>query len=335
MLAYAFTNLTRKDFASVDAEKFDNLHNLFAAILSKGIGRQLKQGLHREYLSRTEDLATLRGKIQLQGTMKNLIAGRRKLTCEFDELSENNLLNRILKTTAILLLRHGEVDEKYKSVLKKELSFFSNVDKISPKKIRWEKIYFLKNNQSYRLPIGICRLILDGMILTTDDGEYKLAKFLDGLSMNRLYEKFLLEYFRKHFPQLKAQRSQISWALDDGYKNLLPIMKTDVTLSHEDKILIIDAKYYSHTTQKNFNAHTIHSGNLYQIFSYVKNLAFTSDKKISGMLLYARTDDKIQPDHVYKMSGNKIGVKTLDLNKNFSEISAQLDEIVEKIFPMK
>ena len=112
-------------------------------------------------------------------------------------------------------------------------------------------------------------------------------------------------------------------------------MKTDVTLSHEDKILIIDAKYYSHTTQKNFNAHTIHSGNLYQIFSYVKNLAYNSDKKISGMLLYARTDDAIQPDHVYHMSGNKICVKTLDLNKNFSEISAQLDKIVEKIFPMK
>ena len=245
------------------------------------------------------------------------------------------MLNRILKTTAILLLRHGEVDEKYKSILKKELSFFSSVDKIPPDSIRWEKILWLKNNQSYRLPIGICRLILDGMILTTDDGEYKLAKFLDDLSMNLLYEKFLLEYFRKHFPQLKAHRLQISWALDDDCKNLLPIMKTDVTLSHEDKILIIDAKYYSHTTQKNFNAHTIHSGNLYQIFSYVKNLAFTSDKKISGMLLYARTDDKIQPDHVYKMSGNKISVKTLDLNKNFSEISAQLDEIVEKIFPKK
>lgn len=33
------------------------MHNLFAAILAKGIGRQLKQGLYREYLNRKEDVA--------------------------------------------------------------------------------------------------------------------------------------------------------------------------------------------------------------------------------------------------------------------------------------
>jgi hypothetical protein len=35
--------------------------------------------------------------------------------------------------------------------------------------------------------------------------------------------------------------------------------------------LIIDAKFYSHTTQMQYNIHTLHSNNLYQIFTYVKN----------------------------------------------------------------
>jgi 5-methylcytosine-specific restriction enzyme subunit McrC len=50
------------------------------------------------------------------------------------------------------------------------------------------------------------------------------------------------------------------------------------------------------------------------------------------MLLYAATDEAIQPDNRYRMSGNQISVKTLDLNKNFSEISAQLNRIVEDHF---
>ena len=50
------------------------------------------------------------------------------------------------------------------------------------------------------------------------------------------------------------------------------------------------------------------------------------------MLLYARTNELLAPDEVYHISGNKISVQTLDLNKEFSFISAQLDQIVEDQF---
>lgn len=50
------------------------------------------------------------------------------------------------------------------------------------------------------------------------------------------------------------------------------------------------------------------------------------------MLLYAATDEPIHLDNEYQMSGNRISVKTLDLNREFSEISNQLNEIVLKFF---
>ena len=49
------------------------------------------------------------------------------------------------------------------------------------------------------------------------------------------------------------------------------------------------------------------------------------------MLLYAKTESEIQPDSTYQMTGNKISVKTLDLNKKFSIIAKQLDDIVSLI----
>ena len=123
--------------------------------------------------------------------------------------------------------------------------------------------------------------------------------------------------------------------MDDGIGTLLPAMQSDVMLTHGNRVLIIDAKYYAHTTQTQYDVHTLHSANLYQIFTYVKNKdAEFGDRPhtVSGMLLYARTDEAIQLDKTYQMSGNKISVRTLDLNQNFSEISAQLNAIVSEHF---
>ena len=334
MLSYAFTTLDQGGYEDVATETFENMHNLFAAILEKGISRQLKQGLYRVYLNRQEDMLVVRGKIDMPGTIQNCFARKRVLTCEYDDLSENNLLNQILKTTVMLLLRHAQVDPKYKNDLKKDMLFFSNVDTINPSTIRWSAIRFQRNG-NYRMLIGLCQLILEGMLLTTDSGEYKLASFLDDQCMHRLYEKFILEYYAKECSQVTARTSQIPWALDDGLGRMLPVMESDIMLTRGNEVLIIDAKYYTHTTQTRYKVYTLHSGNLYQIFTYVKNKDTEfGDRphKVSGMLLYAATDEAIQPDNSYQMSGNKISVKTLDLNRDFSEIAAQLNAIVEDHF---
>ncbi len=335
MLSYAFTTLNQSNYEDVKKEEFENIHNLFAAILARGISQQLKQGLYREYLDKKEDLSVVRGKIDMQGTIKNKMVRKHILTCEYDELSENNLFNQILKTTVLLLLRHEEVNEEHKYDLKKEMLFFSNVDIIDISNVKWSSIRFQRNNQTYRMLITICQLIVEGMLITTEQGEYKMASFVDEQRMCRLYEKFILEYYSKTFPELSVKASQIPWALDDGLGTMLPVMQSDITLSKDKNVLIIDAKYYSHTTQQQFDKHTIHSNNLYQIFTYVKNkdMDYKGDKRIvSGLLLYAKTDEEIQPDNVYQMSGNKISVKTLDLNCYFKTITDSLDKIVFEHF---
>lgn len=335
MLSYAFMTLNQEEYESIEKEEFENIHNLFTAILSKGIGRQLKQGLYKEYINKQEDLPVVRGKINMPGTMKKALEKKKMISCEYDELSENNLLNQILKTTSIILLRHGSVQKEYREEMKKKMLLFSGVDEIDPYSIRWSSIKFQRNNHSYRILISVCQLILEGMLLTTEEGEHKLASFVDEQRMHRLYERFILEYYIKEHPELKTSPSQINWALDDGIGTMLPIMQSDIMLEKGETILIIDAKYYSKTTQSQHDSHSLISSNLYQIFTYVKNKAEENKEdgySVSGMLLYAATDEAIQPDETYQMSGNQISVKTLNLNADFSEISKQLDKIVEKHF---
>lgn len=224
---------------------------------------------------------------------------------------------------------------KYKDDLKKKMLYFSNVEIIEPTGIKWSSIRFQRNNQTYRMLVSICQLIIEGMLITTDSGDYRLASFVDEQRMCRLYEKFILEYYSRHYPELSVSASQIPWSLDDGIGTMLPVMQSDIHLQRGNTVLIIDAKYYSHTTQSQFDKHTIHSNNLYQIFTYVKNRSYQFGEEkntVSGMLLYAKTEEEIQPDNVYQMHGSQISVKTLDLNQPFAEIANQMDRIVESHF---
>ena len=183
--------------------------------------------------------------------------------------------------------------------------------------------------------IFICYLVINKFLQDPTTSSYKAQDFSDK-KMNTLYEKFILEYYRKHYPDLCANASHVTWQLgpDDNSKDL-PNMITDVTLSCGENILIIDAKYYTEATQENYGVEKLRSANLYQIFTYVKNKAYEGPSKtVSGMLLYAQTATLSTPlNSSFNMSGNKISVKSLDLNCKFPLIEAQLDRIVQEHFP--
>lgn len=202
-----------------------------------------------------------------------------------------------------------------------------------------DSLMYQRNNKNYEMLINICYFVLDGMLQTTDKGNYKMMTFSDE-HMHRLYEKFVLEYFKRHHSYLSEVRAaQVKWNLatdtEESMIRFLPAMQTDIFLRYKEKVLIIDTKYYGNSMQKQYDKVTIHSGNMYQIFTYVKNQDVENNGRVSGMLLYAKTEEAITPDCSFVIGGNKISVKTVDLNKEFKLIAAQLDKIAEDYFGKK
>lgn len=333
MLAYAFQVLREQRYRDVATEEFANTAELCAAMLTCGISSQLKRGLGREYVDRTEALSFLRGKIEVSESVKTRSVLRQQMVYSYDELSVDTLMNRILKATCWLLLR-SDISKARKKELKRLMVFFADVGDIDLARVDWH-MRFDRNNQTYRMLMSVCWLVTKGLLQTQANGSSRLMDFLDDQRMSRLYEKFVLEYYRREHPELSADASYIRWALDDSFGDMLPAMKSDITLTRGSAVLIIDAKYYSHTMQQQYDKRSVHSGNLYQIFTYVKNKEAElagADHEVSGMLFYARTDEEIQPDATYHMSGNRISVRTLDLGLPFEDIRSQLDSIVAEHF---
>ena len=332
MLAYAFQELRQNNYAEIEGEKFDDIYDLFAEILARGISYQLKQGLYREYVARNESLQTVMGKIDINGTIAQRMRNSQQRACNYDELSENNNYNQILVTTASILIRHSEVKKERKSQLKKLMLFFQNVQPIDIHSIRWNTLRFDRNNRNYRMLLYICYFIVSEWLMTTDEGKFKIHEFSDD-HMCRLFEKFVLEYYKKHHSELKPCAAQIEWNIDKEMStaNVLPIMQTDILLTIGERTLIIDTKYYGHTMQKQYGKFTLHSQNFYQIQAYVNNYDVGHTGKVDGMLLYAKTQEQIVPDEeVPFRDGNIYYFKTLNLNSDFNTIRKRLDSFVMK-----
>lgn len=330
MLAYAFQELRQNNYAEIESETFDDIYDLFAEILVRGISYQLKQGLYREYVAKNESMQTIRGKIDLNGTISNRVRNNRQVVCDYDELSENNVFNQIVLTAATILIRHSDVKKDKKAKLKQLILFFQNVQPIDIRNIHWNTLRFDRNNKNYRMLVYLCYFILREWLMTTEDGKYKMREFSDD-HMCRLFEKFVLEYYKKHHPELKACAAQIGWNVveDATDTSVLPIMQTDVLLSIGERTLIVDTKYYSKIMQEQYGKETLRNNHLYQIRTYVDEYDRDHHHNVDGMLLYAKTkNDDFDDATITHRDGYTLYIRTLNLNTDFEAIKNRLDSFI-------
>ena len=331
MLAYAFSLLRENKIEELcDREEFENTADLLAAMLENGINKLIKRGLNKAYIEEKDSLNCLCGKIDISESIKRQTMIKQQLVCSYDDFTINSYFNQIIKTTIIVLIR-SDIGVSRKKSLRNLLIFFKDIDELNPYDINWGQTYN-RNNEYYRMLLSICYLVIKGLLQSSSGNKYKLNRFFDDNQMHKLYEKFILEYYRKEYPSLNVSAAQIPWWLDEESDSLLPVMQSDITIKQGNKVLIIDAKYYSRNTATRFEKRTLISCNLYQIFTYVKNLDKDRNGNVSGMLLYAQPDDDLVLDSTYRMSGNNISVKTLNLDLPFADIAKQLDEIVVNEF---
>nr|WP_083580464.1 hypothetical protein [Parolsenella massiliensis] len=329
MLAYAFRDVRMLSDAAFGDEAFSGVEDMYCELLLRSANSLLKRGLETTTQNCVEKPSRPRGRINFPQSIRCRVRGDRSLVCEYDVTSRDTYLNAILKT-ALCSLENCEIEQNRKRGLRRTISRFFEVGALDPKKIEWPDQY-PRSLEWYRIPIELSRLVLMHRI-QSDGGSSVMAGLVDSLTMPRLFERFVFEYYRREHREWAVSAPYIKWDIDDESTDYLPIMKTDITLQRARRSLIVDTKYYENAMQEHFGSVSQRSTNLYQIYTYVKNYrAFRpAHEKVSGLLLYAKTDESTLPDQFYSISGNEIGVRTVDLSACFDDIRKELDEIPKR-----
>jgi len=168
-------------------------------------------------------------------------------------------------------------------------------------------------------------------------GTTTFADFLQDTKMRSLFQKFALNFYRRERPDLAVGGEVIKWdatAETEEDWALLPQMVTDITLRSDAKTWVIDTKFYEEALTGRFDADRLISANLYQIFSYLRNLEKNGgqDAVAEGILLYPCSGVELRAG--YMIQGHRIRAVTVNLDNEWSEIKAELLDIVGAAVPI-
>lgn len=110
---------------------------------------------------------------------------------------------------------------------------------------------------------------------------------------------------------------------------LLPTMTTDIHLKKGDRRIIIDTKYYKETLQEHHGKQSIHSRDLYPIFSYLKNSEACGSEysNAEGILFYPAVGEKLA--FKTNIEGHPVQTVTVNLDQPWQNISADLLGILQ------
>lgn len=332
LLIYAWDYLDEGGLVNVEDIDGTELVDLYAAVLWSGVRHLSRRGLHQDYVDFEEDIAGIRGRINVAVTARRMLAQHGRAQCIYDELHVDTLPNQILLATTRLLLRSNQLD----SALRKEgLAIergLRQITQIPLSNRTFRSLQLYRSNRTYRFVLDLCRLIVDMSFVTEARGDVQFRDFLrDPKALAALYEKFLFNFYRREKPDAEIRSDRIRWdavSSDDPELSLLPVMQTDISMRTTDRTLVIDAKFYENTLQARFGSETVHSHNLYQLFAYLQNLRARGEQasSIEGMLLYPTITADLRKE--YRILGHNIGVATVDLCRPWQDIKARLLELV-------
>lgn len=330
MLSYAWDILKPNNIKEkVEKINFDNIYNLLGSMLVNSVSKLVKKGLFHEYITIQDKVCRVKGQLKFNEMINQQCLISKKVVCEFDEFSTNNSLNGIIKYTLFLLLHNKDLDTSIKKDIKLLYLRFANIDFVKPEKNVRKNIIFNKINNNYILPYNISCLIYDGLLAKENGSEIEFGSFIKDSQMAKVFEKFVLNYYKKTTSKpLLAYSPIIPWQ-EEEKSVLLPIMRTDIVIENRQKNiqLIIDTKYYSQILRnRNYSDEKkLISNNMYQINTYVEQSSFNG--KVIGMLLYPL--NTIAVNDKFTLKGKEIHVRTIDLTAEWIEIKRFLDNILQ------
>lgn len=334
LLSYAWNKLDEAEKMEISADDYKDALNLLGRVLVTGSNHLLKKGLDKSYITVTEEYPGIKGKINFKESLNKQLFHQGKAICTFDEFSSDVLHNQILKSVLRKLTRFPQLDRKLKNQVWECFYRFNEMEEIDIQLYHFKKVRIHRNNYAYDFLMRVCRMIIENSVLDENDGTYQFKDFTrNEKAMAALFEDFVRNFYTKEQKHYRVRREDIQWQAESLYNSplsLLPKMQTDITLESKEHKLIIDTKYYRQTLSIHYDTEKFHSNNLYQIYSYLKNVENDgrnlNNANCDGMLLYPTTQKEIEAS--YKMGNHNLKVSTVNLAETWDHIHDRLLHLI-------
>jgi 5-methylcytosine-specific restriction enzyme subunit McrC len=332
LLAYAFRDLQLQPVAKRSAEPFISQADFMVHLLTVAVERLVTRGLQRNYIRHEEPIRGLKGKLDIQTTLRRQLQANGQTHCIFDEFHHDIIENQLLRGTLKKCLSAKNVSRETRGRAYALWRSLEGVRDIRPRDTLFSRLRANFNNRDYQFPLQLARLINRLVIINEEDGSaiFKDVTF-DDKEMAVIFEQFLFNLLKREQQAYRVDRRHVQW--HDVYASehdlkMLPIMRTDIVLHDRQRLLVIDAKFYREALKGWYGTERLRSTNLYQIMEYVENIApAVSQDRVDGMLLYPVTEARFSYD--FRIRGRNIMIRSVDLAQDWTEIRHEILSLID------
>ena len=314
---------------------FDRAEDLFSCLLTRGVERLARRGLDRSYLAREDELQGVRGKIELNVTLKRGSLIRHRLVCSFDDLSVDVVHNQIIAATLGNLSACSSIGKALHRDIQMAMSRMRGVSEVTLSRRLFAGVQLDRNRRQYRFLVNICRLLYDLHFVDQSTGQVSFADAdLDKMKLWQVFERFAARFYDKHQRVYCVRpQTEVNWwdlrPLTKSSEGRIPVMKPDLVLEGADRRLIIDTKYYGDGGLGDETNARLHSGHLYQLFAYVVNREMSNEggPVHEGILLYPTVGDETRID--FLTHGRRFQARSVDLGSDWESIHSTMLQVID------
>jgi 5-methylcytosine-specific restriction enzyme subunit McrC len=335
LLCYAWDNLEEADtVATEELGDFHRLEDLFGTVLARGVVRVARRGLDRNYIEFEEELAGVRGRIEISETIKRTSLLRNRLVCSFEDLSTDVVHNQIIAATLDLLIRHEHLDSGVRSEVRRARSRMIGVSTIRLSRQLFSRVQLDRNRRAYRFLLNVCRLLFDSCLVDQRTGQTQFSGVdLDRLVMWRVFEAFAARFYEKESDFDVRAQTQLKWfglrTVGPTSERRVPLMMPDLLLEGASRRIILDTKYYKSGGLRDEEDAKLDAGNLYQLFAYVMNRerSHPEGPAHEGILLYPTVGQETRVEFVTHK--RRFQARSVDLGRPWPEIHRAMLEVLQ------
>ena len=250
-----------------------DLLEIYIRLFAERLVQELRCGVIRRYKNRVGNLNLLKGKLLVGHNSRVNAAHDERFFCRYEEFTEDNPYNRILKAAVRILIRVCRSTQSMQ-LLKIGLITLDDVEDVRSRAEDVDRLAIDRTVQRYRLLLVMARVFLAGRTHDlTAGGAEQLSLIFD---MNKLFEEVVFVSLRRGLAretgdyQVRAQGPARNLLMCE--KKRLQYLKPDITVWKERSITcVLDTKWKRlDPGKKNLG---VSPTDVYQMFAYAKQYA--------------------------------------------------------------